>query len=438
MRFVRSLRARVAVSFALLGAVVSVALSLGLWVAGQELEQRLISESLDDELEEYATLRRHDPATPPIATRTIRSFVRESPAAESVPEALRSLGPGFHEVLFDGQEYYAKVADHGTERLYMLFNRARLEPRARELAGFLAAGIGATILATAAGGLWLARRVIAPVTELAHRVSGLRPGEPPRAHELDFPSDEVGDLARAFDRYHDRLLGFIEREHAFTADVSHELRTSLAVIEGAAEVLLAHDELPPGATRRVQRIARAAREMSEVTEALLILAREAEDASSARPRCAVNAVVDEVIADNRYLVDGKPVKLDVAMHGRVELPVERALLRILVGNLVRNAFSYTERGTVRVRLDRDGLSIEDTGPGIEPGRASRLFERHYRGGTGTGAGIGLALVKRVCDRHGWRVSLDSANGAGTHTRVEFAAAATGAAGAGGLIAGSRA
>lgn len=423
MRFARSLRLRVAASFALLGAVTSVILSIGLYLAGQELEQRLIAESLADEMDDYAALRAAVPSTPLIATRTIRSYVEGERGASEVPAALRALTPGVHEVLLGGQEYFAKVEDRDQQRYYMLYNRSRLHPRARELAIFLATGVVLTTLFAAGGGLWLARRVISPVTELARRVSQLQPEDPPRTHAPDFPADELGELARAFDHYRHRLQAFIEREHSFTGDVSHELRNSLAVINGAAELLLGREGLPQDARRCVERIARAAREMSEVTEALLLLAREADEGAERHPPCHVDQILAEVIEDYRHLLQGKQVALEIQRTTPVELAVEHALLRVAVGNLVRNAFSYTDEGHVRIRLESHQLVIEDTGPGVEPGRASRLFERYYRGEGGAGVGIGLALVKRICDRHGWDVAMCSDGGPGTVTSLRFRPAA---------------
>jgi signal transduction histidine kinase len=165
--------------------------------------------------------------------------------------------------------------------------------------------------------------------------------------------------------------------------------------------------------------------MSEVTEALLVLAREADGEPSAPAQCAADDVLAEVIEDHRHLLDGKPVAVEFDRQGRFGLPVERALLRVVLGNVVRNAFSYTELGRIRIRLGSSWVSVEDTGPGIEPGRASRLFERYYRAGSGAGAGIGLALVKRICDRYGWGVSMESDGGAGTVTRIDFGSGPTG-------------
>jgi signal transduction histidine kinase len=96
------------------------------------------------------------------------------------------------------------------------------------------------------------------------------------------------------------------------------------------------------------------------------------------------------------------------------------LVDILVSNLVRNAFSYTTAGSVTVRQDSHSLVISDTGRGISADAIDQAFLRHFRDITSTGAGIGLSLVKRICDRYGWQVRLESTEHQGTTGTVTFA------------------
>jgi signal transduction histidine kinase len=92
----------------------------------------------------------------------------------------------------------------------------------------------------------------------------------------------------------------------------------------------------------------------------------------------------------------------------------------MVSNLVRNAFSYTDAGTVRILQDERRLVVEDSGRGIPGDAFYQVFLRHFRGAASEGAGIGLFLVKRICDRYGWRIRLDSRENRGTTVTVDFA------------------
>jgi len=218
-----------------------------------------------------------------------------------------------------------------------------------------------------------------------------------------------------------RIQAFIERERAFTSDVSHELRTPLTVISGATEVLLADESLPERTRGRLQRVARAAQEVTELTEVLLTLAREesgGNERGEARP-VAVVEVLREHLDRLQELYRSKPLQIHLTVLAQPELKAERAALGIVVGNLLRNAFAYTEHGRIRICLEDAGIVIRDSGSGISPEDLPRIFDRFYRGANSRGAGIGLSLVKRVCDRYGWSIDLSSDPGVGTVTQLLF-------------------
>ena len=423
MRYKHGLRYRVALGFALFGGLVSLMLAVGLYIASHDLEQRLIDETLNAELQDYRARRERNPDSIPQATATIRGFVRSSSrdVPGPLPSVLQLLEPGYYHVVLEGTPYRALVSDLQDERFYVLYNEVQLQRRERGFVAFLATGVVVMSIIAAALGLWLTGRVIAPVTMLAHRVHGLNPerrGEPLASF---YPQDEVGELAASFDHYLSRLQDFIERERAFTGDVSHELRTPLAVINGAAEVLLCEPDLSESARNRVKRIGRACSEMTELTSALLGLARESEGAMPPGGACDVEDVLRDVVDKLRVLLQTKPVTVELDIQARPQLEVERAMLAIVLGNIVRNAFSYTEKGRIRIELNGSGVCVEDTGSGIRPEELQQVFQRYYRGSGSSGAGIGLSLVKRICDRYGWQVSLVSNAGSGTVICLQFKA-----------------
>lgn len=185
-------------------------------------------------------------------------------------------------------------------------------------------------LLSALAGIGLSRATVAPVADLASRMRHLRPEDWDQLLAADFRDREIEELAGVFDRQLLRMQAFIERERAFSADMSHELRTALAVILSATEVLLGDE------------------------------------------------------------------------------------------SLVRNAFSYTAAGKVSIRQGVHALTVSDTGLGIPGAAVDQVFLRHFRDMASQGAGIGLTLVKRICDRHGWRVRLESGERQGTSVTIEFA------------------
>ncbi|MDD3530963.1 MAG: HAMP domain-containing sensor histidine kinase, partial [Gallionellaceae bacterium] len=159
-------------------------------------------------------------------------------------------------------------------------------------------------------------------------------------------------------------------------------------------------------------------DMAELGTALLLMARE-ERGLAMDGTSVVAEVVEEAVAKHRHLLGHKPVAVEVHTNPGLILVADRGVLDILVSNLVRNAFAYTAAGTVAVVQDAHSLIVSDTGKGIPGGALEQVFLRHFRDMTGEGAGIGLSLVKRICDRYGWRVRLDSGEGRGTTVTVTF-------------------
>ena len=412
-----SLRQRMALAFAAFGGLVSVllALALGLWMSVLNLEHRLLDEALSAELADYAARRTRNPRSLPPRAAGVRGFV--SPGADAgLPPALRDLPPGRFDITLADTPYRAAVSQRAGARFVLLYDQTQLFDRQRHFALRLAAGVLLVVLLFAAGAFWLAGRVIAPVTRLAALVRHLNPRAPAGGFARDFPGDEVGALAHAFDNYLARLQAFVVRESAFTADVSHELRTPLAIIQGAVEVL--REQAGPELERPLARLERAAQEMSELIAAFLVLARE-ERGGAPAASCDLAEVLPEVVERHRYLAARKPVTLVLEPCAGLRLPVERVVAAVVAGNLLRNAIAHTAAGQVRLRLEGGELSVADTGSGIAPEDLPHVFRRLYRGAESHGAGLGLAIVKRICDQYHWQVAVESEPERGTTVRVRF-------------------
>ncbi len=416
MKFKASLCYRATLAFALVGGMVSFSLATAWYWLTINMEEQLIADTLSAELEDFIQRYRQDASLMPPSSTLMQIRVIGRPGRQDTPGVLRDLDAGFHQVAFDGKNYYAEVRVSDNRRFVALYDDAQVRYRESQYQGFLVAAVLIMTLLSAALGRWLAGRVVSPVRVLGERVRELEPEGEPRELGGDFPPDEVGFLACEFDAYQRRLRAFIQREQNFTADVSHELRTPLAVIDGAAEVLQGDPGLDAAQSIRIRRIARAAREMTEVTAALLELARE-QHTGQVSGDCDVAVLLEDIIESHRHLLERDNVSVEVDIVSHRHLSVQSALLRIVLANLVRNAFSYTRKGHVQITLDETGITVTDTGEGIPPEQRDEVFKPFYsaRGGEG----IGLSLVRRICQNYGWKVSLDSKVGQGTCFRLEF-------------------
>lgn len=418
MRFSRSLRFRVASAFALVGGVIALATAVGLYFGVRDAGQRMIDRMLDAEIQDYLARRARNPASLPPATAMLLGYALPArPGEPAPPAAIVEWPSGLHDTHLNGVHYRVAIAERDGGRYYLLYNEDLFREKQASLKLYLAAFVALMALLSGGFALWLAERVIEPVKELARRVRVVGPESHPGRLAEDFGADEVGELARAFESTFNRLADFVDRERAFATDVSHELRTPIAAIRGAAEVLLADERRPEKDRQRLMRIERGAADMADLSTALLAMARERNDARRASVDLA--ALIQESIDKHCHLLGDRPVEVTLTCDAYPRIAADANLVAIVVANLLRNSFTYTERGSVRVRLDATSLSVIDTGLGIPREALDKVFQRYYKGAHSAGAGIGLALVRKICDRYGWTIELASEEGSGTRATLRF-------------------
>lgn len=410
-----SLRYRVALYYALFGAGLSVLLSGSVYWTVQQIGNQLIDDILRAELDEHSLMASNDLPN----TATISGYVLS--ATEDgvfIPKEIRALQPGTHNVNIGKKRFRVLVADKLDVRYFMSFDMKRQIFQEARFFRYVVYFALFMIISSSIGGVLLASRVTASVTRLARQVGQAEPGDSNLALVELTSNDEVGELARAFDRYLKRLREFIERENYFTADVSHELRTPLAIMLGTVEVLEQDENLTEKQKERILRIRRAAQDMIELTTALLLMAREHQFSPDETP-CQVGEVVRGCVEKHLPLIAGRPIRMEVKLIAEPNVVFERPLLEIVIGNLIRNALFNSETGFVLLRLEADSLSVQDTGVGMRPDELARALDRYYKGPSSTGSGVGLSLVKRICERYGWRIALDSEEGKGTTATIGF-------------------
>ena len=340
---------------------------------------------------------------------------------------MRSLGPGYHRIVRDGKDALVYVSQGAPGWLFLVFSQEQVN-RLALLFGFVPLTLVLVIIYVTT---WLtyraSRRALSPVIALANTVRSWDPKHPDlealQPGRLGGEGDhDVEVLAGALHGFASRIDEFVERERNFTRDASHELRTPLTVIKVAADVLGDESALSDFGRRSVQRIQRAARDMEALIEAFLILAREADTGLPAED-FSVNDLAREEIERVAPLLEGKQVALRLVEEGELHLHASPRVLSVLLGNLLRNACLYTEAGTIVVCVGRDFLRVQDTGVGMDPNALERAFQPFFRAPSSQrgGHGVGLTIVKRLSDRFGWPVELQSELGVGTTATIRFPA-----------------
>ncbi len=423
MAYRHSLKNRIRLSLVLFGALLSSAMAVGVYLALEDIEHQMLEQTLDAELDHF--LNQPKPAlgtVEQINADTLRYFLAPG-QLDRLPGHLLGLSAGHHELDLDGRHYAILVTEVDDGRLYLVKDTTAFEEREKALQAALASAVGVAVAIALWLGGWLAGRVISPVSRLARQVSQLRPGSRHGTRvATQYANDEVGELAATFDRYMEQMEQFIRREQEFSADASHELRTPIAIITGAAEVLLENRRLDDQARRQLERILRAGERMSQTIDILLLLAREHPgNRASRNERCTLEEVARELVEHHRPRLGEREVELRAEIVNGHTLPVSRALLWIVLDNLLRNAIDHTDQGAICITVAGPRVEICDTGHGIPPEELRHIFNRHYRGQNtqASGSGIGLSIVKRICDRQHWHIEIDSTPGKGTCVTLLF-------------------
>ncbi len=256
---------------------------------------------------------------------------------------------------------------------------------------------------------WLGNRLVKPVESLAGLFISAPADNLPTDFAAHYPANEVGVLARAMEQAVKRIEAFIEREQSFTRDVSHELRTPIAVMKGALELLSSNEV--PGQQAALRRMQSAVLLMEQNIETLLAIAREQQSPPGEPTRLL--PLVEQVVIDHAGLLEDKPVTVEVTVDPAISLSADPGRLRILLNNLVSNAFQHTTAGCVTIRSEGGHtLIVEDTGPGIDPAIKEEVFSHFVKGENSAGFGVGLSIVNRLCEHQGWQLRLASSS-AGT-------------------------
>ena len=155
-------------------------------------------------------------------------------------------------------------------------------------------------------------------------------------------------------------------------------------------------------------------------DAFLILAREADIAPQSA-EFEVRDIVDDQVERVRPLLASKPVAIEVIDNGSPRLFGPPHVLAVMLGNLLSNAAHFTDHGQIEVRLEVDRIEVRDSGIGMDPETLSRAFDPFYRGDPAreSGSGMGLSIARRLGDRMGWPLHLQSEIGRGTIATIRF-------------------
>ncbi|RZU32588.1 signal transduction histidine kinase [Blastococcus saxobsidens] len=449
-RWTRTLRGRVTLAFTAVAVVLSLVLSVGVWLAvsrylllGREratlaqttanaaqVQRAAAAEGLSPE-QLLSQLPRESGSTSLIAEgdRWITSSLGFG--RDDLPTALRRTvlegTPARQRFSVDGRTVLAIGLPLGESggAYFEVFPLDELDDTYRVLAGVLAAAVLAVVPASLLVGSWATRPTLRPLDRVAAAAAAVAAGD------LSARIDPEGDpalvpIARSFNTTVTALEERVRSDARFAADVSHELRSPLTTMLGALALLVEHEQdLPEDGREGLALLQAEVTRFERLVADLLEISRgDAGSADAVLEEVNLPALVRESLSRRR--IDGRasaPLTVAPDAADVVVLADKRRLERV-IGNLVENADKHGG-GVTAVRVeagpDEARLLVDDAGPGIPERERSRVFERFARGrdtnrARTDGAGLGLSLVTRHVAAMGGRVSVtDSPEGGARFT-----------------------
>jgi signal transduction histidine kinase len=307
--------------------------------------------------------------------------------ADTLPTYLRDIPASTREVRTPNTEYRIIVRDGGNAR-YILTLDTRAFRKHETLVIWVLVGI---IAISSLIAIWLgyavSSTILDPIVRLASSLKAHSAFDGKLPDNIAFSArDEVSFLANRISEYKKEIHESLSREREFTGYVSHELVTPLTVVKTNATMILEDTDLPDAHGKRLRRILRATSDMMELVDAFLMIARERAD--SVREFSNARTVVNDVIQNMVRESDLGRIRLVEERNPTQWYPIAHRGLAIVIRNLVVNALVYTE-GLVTVKLDRSSLSVIDSGT-----------QGEYSSATVRRRGLGMHIVRRICENYG--------------------------------------
>jgi two-component system sensor histidine kinase BaeS len=264
------------------------------------------------------------------------------------------------------------------------------------------------------------RRMVAPIGEVMDAADRVADGDYTARVSARGPR-EMRRLGHAFNEMTARLQTSDDQRQRLLADITHELRTPLAVIQGNLEGMV--DGVYALDEQGVTTVLEETRVMARLLDDLQLLATaDAGVLGLHRQSTELAALARDVVAAFQPRADASGVVLATSAEGPCDALVDPVRVRQVLDNLVGNALRHTPAGgEVTMRLSgldgAVGIAVEDTGPGISPDRIDGIFDRYTRSADSGGTGLGLAIAKALVEAHGGSIGAESEEGRGATIRV---------------------
>ncbi len=296
----------------------------------------------------------------------------------------------------------------------------------RQLSGMIAVGIPLAVLCACFAGWFLARRFFQPVDSMTREAKQITAAHLESRLPRTYMGDEIDRLAETLNEMIDRLEHSTRAMREFSSDVSHELKTPLAIIRGELDLILRKTRTREEIDKALGVVGEEADEMIRLVNDLMILVRsDARQLHLDKKILHAVHILEPLVDRFQERARQKGVRLHWSPQADFTFEADEGHFKRVMINLVDNALKFTDSGgevIVSIILQEGMAMVEvrDNGIGITPENQPKIFMRFFRDEKARareGSGLGLSIVKAICDAHAWELGLESLPGQGTAIRI---------------------
>lgn len=386
---------------------------------GEDLEEAILELSFKNE---YDYLLTHQTTGELLVTDSALQKVVYVPTGASppvvMPKGLEQLKIGrVMEFVIDGETFIGLMETHPQGTIYFAKNITLFEERELLFRTVLIVVSLLMLAFTAVVAYVSANRLVRPLRSLASSMSAVPIGAnmPPIASP--YREIELHQIATNFNQFLDELNQFVERENNLLSLASHELRTPIAVISGALEVIEMRDTLSDKDKHTLERIQTATKQMEMNVEMLLKLARRQADDARAE-YFSLNELLNALKEDLSHQHEASRIVIEtLATDRQLVLRADRTLVSMMIRNIVHNALQHTD-GEVVLALHAHHLDIIDRGSGLSKEQEALLMQSSGETPSGSN-GFGLYIVALVSERLQWPIHLLKGDAQRHIIRIDF-------------------
>lgn len=382
------------------------------WWALEDLEETVLQSDQQTEVRYFRENGDKHKAQKIITSQIISAFIpKGSTSTETLPVVFNNLPiPYQGEVDFLDKEFSVVIEPMAEGVFYFAKSLALFEERETKLTTYVIALCVFIVLFCFLAAKIFSRRISKPILQLAQQIATVKENDPKTRLNQQYADLELNEIASAINQMLDKIQDATQRERQLISMASHELRTPVSVVMGAANVIIKRNQLMADDKHTLNRIINASEEMSENIHALLALSRNKPN-DTIEDEISINALIECIKQD--YIITNPENEARIVIDNRssdIIIHTDKALSRILFHNIIGNAINHT-LDVITVTIHHDCVSIQDSGIHDKTPVSIPLSAEHS-------GGLGLYIAGLACERLGWKIDIQKTQ-MGHYILVQF-------------------